>query len=249
MKVFVSTSSFGEFSNLPIDMMKNSGLEVELNSFGRKLTEEEIKSKLYDVDFLIAGTESLTRKVIESSQKLKVISRCGTGMDNVDMKASHDKGIKVYNTPDAPTLAVSELTLGFILSLLRKTTIMDRDIRNGLWKKEMGNLLNKKNVGIVGFGRIGQKVAELLGAFGANTAFYDVNKIESSKSKAMGDMESLLKWGDIITLHLSPNNLMGPLIGEKELKIMKEGSIIINRSYFHGKNLEDFLQTLFPYQF
>lgn len=84
---------------------------------------------------------------------LKVISRCGTGMDNVDRAYAAEKGIEVRNTPDGPTLAVAELTLGLILTLLRQVPHQDRELRSGVWKKRMGNLLHGKNVGIVGFGQ------------------------------------------------------------------------------------------------
>ena len=88
-------------------------------------------------------------------------------------KLAEELGIKIYNTPSPVVNAVVKLTLGLIFCALRKITLTDRNIREGIWKKPMGNLLENKNVGIIGFGRIGRKMAEILHFLGANIFFYD----------------------------------------------------------------------------
>ena len=168
MKIAITTSSFARYSEEPLELLREFGAEIVLNDRGRTLTEDEAAKFLADCDGVVAGTEPLTRKVMENCPNLKVISRCGAGMDSVDRAAAEDLGIAVRNTPDAPTVAVAELTVGLMLSLLRQVAPMDRDIRSGVWKKRMGNLLFGKKVGIVGFGRIGHAVAERLQAFGVS---------------------------------------------------------------------------------
>ena len=102
-----------------------------MNPFKRKLTEDEILEMILEHQpvGMIAGIEPLTRKVLINAKNLKVISRCGVGLDSVDLEAASELGILVLNTPDAPTTAVAELTIGLILGLLRHIYVMDRGIR------------------------------------------------------------------------------------------------------------------------
>ena len=173
MKIAITTSSFARYSDEPLKLLEQAGVEYVMNDKGRALTEEEAIQMLEGCHGVAAGTEPLTKKVMDALPDLKVISRCGTGMDNVDRAYAAEKGIAVRNTPDGPTLAVAELTLGLILTLLRQVPHQDRELRSGVWKKRMGNLLHGKNVGIVGFGKIGRTVAHLLEPFGVNIGYHD----------------------------------------------------------------------------
>ncbi|OGX34847.1 MAG: hydroxyacid dehydrogenase [Omnitrophica WOR_2 bacterium RIFCSPLOWO2_02_FULL_50_19] len=230
MKVFISTSSFGQGDNSALLMLKEAGLDVHLNPHGRKLSEDEMVDFLSGIDFLIAGTEPITKKVITSAKNLKIISRCGVGLDNVDLKAAAEAGIEVYNTPYGPTVSVAELTVGLILGLLRSVSLMDRQIRSGKWNKLTGNLLCGKKVGIVGFGRIGQKVARILKGFGAEIAYFDIEAKKDSLGFALKPLDELLGWSDIVSLHCSVDQKRMPLLGYEELKMMKKGSWLINVS-------------------
>jgi D-3-phosphoglycerate dehydrogenase len=226
MKVVITTTSFGEYDKTPLDELEREKLEYILNPYGRKLTREEVIVLAEGAHGIIAGTESLDAPVLEQLQHLRVISRCGVGMDNVDIKKAETLGIQVFNTPDGPTLAVAELTIVLMLDLLRKVGLMDRKLREGIWEKNMGNLLCGKKVAIIGFGRIGQRVAHLLTPFGVDIAYCDVCSIECSFPEKK--QEELLAWGDIVTLHCSAGSNDGPIIGKKELKKMKKGAWLIN---------------------
>lgn len=229
-KIVVSTTSFSMYDATSLELCKKKGYQVTLNPHGRKVTPEELIELSKDAVGLIAGTETLNKSVLMQLPKLKVISRCGVGIDNVDLDTATRLGIKVFNTPDAPTLAVAELTVGLMIALLRKVPRMDGGIRKDRWDKQMGNLLSGKNVGIIGFGRIGQKVAELLRGFCVNLAYYDIESITCSPECISKGMQELLCWADIVTLHLSASPSGGTLIGEKELKQMKYNSWLINVS-------------------
>jgi D-3-phosphoglycerate dehydrogenase len=226
MKVFVSTSSFAKYDDLPVRLLKDAGLDIQLNPYGRKLATDECLSLYRDIDGLIAGTETLTADVLKSAKKLKAISRCGAGIDNIDLKVARQQRIKVFSTPDSPTVAVAELTVGLMLTLLRHIPGGDRDIRAGKWKKRMGNLLQGKKVGIIGFGRIGQKVAELVFGFGAQVVYCDpaVNRTDYTRMS----LDKLLSQSDIVSLHLSGGGNDAPLLRDRELRSMKKGSWIIN---------------------
>jgi D-3-phosphoglycerate dehydrogenase len=227
LKVFISTSSFAKDDNRPLDMLKKAGLEISLNPYGRKLSEDEIGYFLHDADYLIAGTEPLTHRVLESAKRLKVISRCGTGLDNVDIKAADKIGIKVYNTPYGPTLSVAELTIGLMLDVLRYISKMDRDIRSGIWKKYTGNLLSEKKVGIIGFGKIGRKVAELLIPFGCEIIYCDIKTNDTGLNFKNASLDEILRTSDIISIHVSSKE---QIIGKEEFKKIKKGAWIINVS-------------------
>ncbi len=223
--VFISTSSFAKYDQTPIELLQSAEFEVLLNPYGRKLTREEVLELAHNSDGIIAGTELLDAIVQKGLKNLKVISRCGVGMDNVDIEKAVELGIKVFNTPYGPTLATAELTIAVILSLLRHVSQMDCNIRAGKWQKQMGNLLYGKNIGIIGFGRIGQRVAKMLSGFEVQIAYYDPIVSKTEIDCAPMEMDSLLKWADIVTLHVSGQET---LLGIKELRKMKRGSWLIN---------------------
>lgn len=228
MKIAITTSSFGKYDANVLVPLKEKGLEYVLNPYGRKLTENEVINVAKDAEGIIAGTEPLNRKVLENLTRLRIISRCGVGMDNVDRSAAEKNGIQMFNTPYGPTLPVAELTVGLILDLLRKVTLMDRELRGGIWKKHMGNLLHGKKVGIVGFGRIGQKVTELLLPFGVEINYCDVCSVNCQLSCSPREMADLFSWADIISLHVSNTAENALFIGPDLLGKMKKGAWLIN---------------------
>jgi len=224
-EVFISTSTFAKYSKEPIDLLEREGYKVSLNPTGQKMTTDDIMKYGKDAVGLIAGTEKLNADVLKALPNLKVISRCGVGLDNVDLNAAEDLNIWVVNTPDGPTLAVAELTIGLILSLIRNVVWMDKDIRKGIWKKRMGNLLFNKRVGVIGCGRIGRKVVELLKVFNCEISYSDPYvDCEILGLKKM-DLEELLKWSDLVTIHSSGSSV---LINEKQLDLMKKGAWIVS---------------------
>ena len=228
MKIAITTSSFAEFSDEPLRLLHESGIVYELNSHGRKLTADEAMVMLHGCVGVAAGTEPLTACVMDALPDLKVISRCGVGMDNVDLEAAAKRGITVCNTPDGPTLAVAELTLGYALALLRKLNQMDRELRGSVWKKRMGNTLKGKKLGVIGFGRIGQAVASIFAPLGVEVAFNDAF-VASDVYRKMSVVE-LLAWADILSLHCSKSGGECSFFGSAQLGIMKPGSWIINAS-------------------
>jgi D-3-phosphoglycerate dehydrogenase / 2-oxoglutarate reductase len=208
-------------------------LDVITNPYKRKLTESELSGLLQKEKpiGLIAGTEPITAKVLnESAEYLRVVSRVGVGWDNVDHKAAKSIGIKIYRTPDATTQTVAELTLGLILSLLREINQMDNELKAGLWKKRMGSLLQDKKVGIIGFGRIGRRLAQLLVPFKVKIRYYDIIKIEDNHTGKKMSLDNLLAESDIVTLHVSVSGNNDAIMNEKELMLMKKGSWLVNAS-------------------
>ncbi len=229
MQVLISTSSFNLDNFAQLSDLKNAGVEVKLNPFAARLTEDQVIELLgTDTIGLIAGLEPLTKNVLQSAKSLKVIARVGTGLDSVDLTVAKQLGITVLNTPDAPTKAVAELTIAHILGLIRNVSQADRQIRSGVWKGLMGSLLETKKVGIVGFGRIGKRVAALLSAFGASVIISDAQVKQSDYPNV--ELDELCIKSDILSLHLPYSEATHHIINEKHMNLMKKGSYIVNIS-------------------
>ena len=206
------------------------GYDIVPNPHGRRLTERDV-SKLLNKHTvgMIAGVEPLTAQVFQCAPSLRVVSRCGIGMDSVDLEAANSRGITVLNTPDAPTEAVAELTVGFMLALIRHIPQSDRELRQGNWQRFKGSLLSKRTVGLVGYGRIGKTVARMLWGFGATVLAYDVCANTGGGDFARRvDWETLLSESDIISLHIPGGANNKYLIGASELSRCKRGAYLIN---------------------
>jgi D-3-phosphoglycerate dehydrogenase len=232
-KILTSPSSMGQIGNEPFDLLKLNGYEVVNNPYGRKLTESEVISLASDCIGIVAGVEPLNSTVIDALPNLRCISRVGVGMDSVDINYAESKGIKVLNTPNGPTRAVAELTLGLTLSLLRKIPNAHYDLKNRIWKKQTGNLLYEKKVGVLGLGRIGKMVAEMFRSLGNSVIGYDLYPdlewAEKNNVEILG-LEQLLNKCDIITIHIPGNSDGSHVLNQEELSCIKDGAFLVNVS-------------------
>jgi D-3-phosphoglycerate dehydrogenase len=232
-KILVSPSSFGECGLEPFDLLKEVGFEIIPNPYGRKLSEDEIIEHASDITGVVAGVETYSRRVLDSLKYLKCISRVGVGVDSINLNYAKEKGVEVLITPEGPTQAVAELSLGLAMNLLRRISISDRNIRDGIWKKEVGNLLVNKTVGIIGLGRIGKRTATLYKALGCKVVafdkFPDATWMESNEVQSVS-LEQLCGDSEIITIHVPGMDNGKPLIASPELQTMKPATIIINLS-------------------
>lgn len=232
-RVFISTSSFGEHDPAPLQLLRQHRITYELNPHRRRLERHEIVEFIRNVEGLIAGTEPLDRKVLTQAKHLKVISRCGTGLDNVDLEAAEELGIVVTNTPTAHIDGVAELTLGAILALIRKMSYADRRIRQGEWSKSMGRLLKGSVVGIVGLGKVGRRMVELLQPFGVTIVAYDLlpdSDFASAHHIRIRPLDDVLRGADIVSVHVPYSAEVHHLLDRKRLALMKPGAFLINTS-------------------
>ena len=223
MRVLITTSSFGEEG---IHIIKKSGIEVVNNPYGRKITQTEAVSLLKDVDGVIAGLEQYDYDILSKS-KLKVISRCGSGLSNIDLDAAKKLGIAIYNTPEGPTQSVAELTIGCLLTLIRDVPRVNNLMHVGKWEKTTGHLLKDMNVLLIGYGRIGKTVARILDVIGAKILVFDpfVSGENIPVNFTKVDLDGGIKIADVITLHSSSEDL---ILGKKEFGLMKPGVYILN---------------------
>ncbi len=227
-RALITTVPFGEVDRRPLDLLEAAGIEYVINPLGRKLREEELAEMAKDFGVLIAGTEPITDRVMESASHLRLISRVGIGLDSVDMLAAERRGI---HTPDAPAPAVAELTIGLMVALLRHFPISDRGLRAGQWHRFMGRRLNKITVGVVGVGRIGRKVIRLLKPFGARVLANDLEPNASFRDEygfEWAEKERIYREADLITFHLPLTKLTKHLVCSEQLKMMKPDALLIN---------------------
>jgi D-3-phosphoglycerate dehydrogenase len=173
---------------------------------------------------VVAGLEAYSAEVLAASQ-LRVISRCGTGVENVDLEKAEEIGIRVYSTPNAPTTAVAELTVGALITLLRKVPQMDRLMHAGKWEKHSGPQLEGKTVAIIGLGRIGLKVAQYLRPFGVKLLGIDPMRVGAVEGIPVVPLSQALAESDIVTIHASGSR---EILGPAEFAAMKPGVFLAN---------------------
>lgn len=214
-----------------LEVLKNAGFDVIFEEYP---DEGRLIELVGDVDAIIVRSKpKVTRKVIEAAPKLKVIGRAGVGLDNIDLEAAKERGIKVVNSPGASSRSVAELAVALMFNVARKIAFADRKMREGVWAKKqcMGFELEGKTLGIVGFGRIGYQIAKIAKALGMNLLLYDPYPNEEHAKEVGGkfvDLETLLKESDVVTLHVPLIDATYHLINEERLKLMKPTAILIN---------------------
>lgn len=225
----ISTSSFDTGNNPAIQRLLHQGMQIITNPHRRKLTEDEVIELLRSgATGLIAGIEPLTERVFQAAPNLKVISRCGAGLDSVDLGAAKQHGITVLNTPEAPAQAVAELTMGLILTVLRQIGQIDQAVRKNEWPRTQGRLLAAQTIGIIGLGHIGRRVARLCQAFEAPVIAHDPFASEVPAGVTLMPLEQLLATADIITLHLPYSPAAHHLLNAQAFAAMKPEAIVIN---------------------
>ena len=226
-RIAITLSSFSEASPVPLALLNKSGFSIANNTFGRRLNREETLKLCGGARGIIAGVERYDSDLLERLAGVRVISRCGTGVDNIDLDAARKLGIIVKRAPDGPTQAVAELAVGLLLNLMRSISLADRRLRSGKWDKAYGSLLNGKTVGIIGLGRIGRRVAGLLRNFGVSLIAHDSCPAVHCDKVKMTGLRYLLGSSDIIMLHASG---AGRIIDKKSMRTLKKGAYIVNLS-------------------
>jgi D-3-phosphoglycerate dehydrogenase/(S)-sulfolactate dehydrogenase len=186
----------------------------------------------YDV-LAIRGATRVTADMLENPGRLKVIGRAGVGVDNVDVEAATRKGVVVMNTPGGNSVAVAELTLGLMLALHRQLVPAITASRSGRWEKKRfagGHELFRKTVGLVGFGSIGQLVAQRCIGFGTTVIAYDPHPVEASRRLGVQivPLDELFRRADVVSLHLPLMDNTRHLVSRRLLGAMRKGSYLVN---------------------
>ena len=227
MKILISD----KMSNKVEDVLKSKSIDYDIKT---ELETNELKSIIDDYDgILIRSATKLTSDILENCSNLKVIGRAGVGVDNVDIEVATKNKILVMNTPLGNLEATAELTVGLMFSLYRHIHLANSSTHEGKWEKSkfMGTELKGKTLGIVGFGNIGQRVAEICNVIGmriltnSNSASDDVLKSLSAKKVST---EELLSSSDVLSLHTKLNDHTSNMLNKETIATMKKSSVIIN---------------------
>ena len=215
-----------------------ASLQSIKNPYHRMLTEAEVLELIeqYQPIGICAGVEPLTRNVLAQAKSLKVISRLGAGLDSVDLQAAADLGIKVFNTPDAPVVAVAEHAIGMIIGLLRHINVMDKHMHERKWAPVTGVLLSGKTICLIGCGRIGSYVAKLATAFGCRVLGYDAFLSEHESCELL-PLQQVLEAADIVSLHIPYTPENHHFMGREQFEHMKSSAIFVNTA--RGKVVDE----------
>ena len=223
------------------DFLVNAGFNVEVEN--KSLTEEELKERIKGVHILgIRSKTQITKEIIDSADKLMSVCAFCIGTKQIDLDYAKGKGIVVFNAPYSNTRSVVELAIGEMIMLMRSTFARSQELHNGIWYKtsDGSNEIRGKKLGIVGYGNIGKQVSVLAESLGVDVYYYDiVEKLALGNATKCDTMEELLKISDMVTLHVDDNPNNKNLISEKELKIMKKDSILINLARGFVVDLDD----------
>jgi len=231
-KILVTARSFRNVEGEHQEILRRAGYELLFSPYDRPLQPHELVELIGDAVAVIAGVDSFPKEVFERAPRLRVISRFGVGVDNVDLAAATEHKVVVTITPGANAVAVAELTILLMLALARHLPAHDRWTRSGEWKRVTGMELAGATLGIVGLGRIGREVASRARAFGMRIVFTDpvpppealVDELEATPLS----LDDLLPTSDVVSLHLPLTNETYHLIGARELARMKSTAFLIN---------------------
>lgn len=230
-KVLVTATNFSQTCPDSKRLLAEAGFEVAENPHQRPMSEAELTEAVHDVSAVLAGVDAWDEKVFRLAPKLRIISRFGVGVDNVDIPAATRFGIVVANCPGANANAVADLALGLMLSLTRQIPRLDRSTRKGLWERAVGVELWGKTLGLVGLGHIGKLVALRAKGFAMTVLAYDVYRDEefaTAHGLEWVELPELLRRSDFVSLHAPVTPETRHLINREALALMQPHAYLIN---------------------
>src|SRR5699024_1131178 len=204
---------------------------------------------LEDFDILITQFAPISKHVINRGNKLKLIGVLRAGIENVNYKYAESKSIDVLNTPGRSITSVSEFAVGMILSEMRNIARSNYKLKNGIWEKHFPNgtlapELKESVVGLVGYGSIGQKVAELLRPFGCNILFFDEYFNGKTSDQQVSDLDKLVSKADVVSMHYRLTNKTQNMLNKHHFNLMKKNAIVINTARSGLINETDLAEAL-----
>jgi D-3-phosphoglycerate dehydrogenase len=208
--------------------------EFKVTVLEKRLSEEELLPLVAETEAMVVRSETkVTRKVMESAPKLRVVGRAGVGVDNVDVEAATQRGIVVMNTPSGNTISTAELTFSMLMALARNIPQAHKSMKDGEWNRKAfkGIELYGKTLGVLGMGRIGSEVAKRALSFGMQVLAYDPY-LTSARAKALQvellELEEIYARADFITVHMPMNDETQGMINAEAFAKMKKGVRILN---------------------
>ncbi len=239
-KILITPRSLTRKGHPALNKLTEAGYEIVFCPPGQQPTEDQLLKILPDCIGYLAGVERISTKVLESAKHLKVISRNGVGVDNLNIQKAEESGITVCRALGANSRGVAELTWGYILAAVRSIPNSNTAMKNAKWERIKGIELENKVLGLIGCGKIGKYVAEFAIGFNMFVLAYDPypdSKFKPGKGFSYVAMDKVLTQSDIISLHCPLPPDRKPLINEKTIKKMKKGVYLINTA--RGELIDD----------
>jgi D-3-phosphoglycerate dehydrogenase len=213
---------------------------------GSSNKHEELLKHIIEAEIVvIRSATTLTKEILENAKKIKIIARCGVGIDNVDIEFAKSREIFVTNAPTANLISLVEHTIGLILSTARRIHESNVSTKSGKWEKSkfVGLELHQKQLGIIGFGKAGKLLSERLKSFGMKVVFYDPFVSDWEGEEESVTLENLLSSSDVVSVHVIKTPQTENLLSKERLNLLKPNSILVNTSR-GGVVDEDYLVEL-----
>ena len=229
--IAVTSRSFSQ-NTILVTELKDIFENVKLNNSGQTLVGDKLRDFLKDAEQAIIGIEEIDYELLRSLPKLKLISKYGVGLNNIDNDACNEFEVKISFTPGANKRSVAEFTLLLILNSLRRIDLNKTEILNNVWSQKKGRGLYGKKIGILGMGNIGKELANLLQPFNAEVLFFDLLNLEKDSSIpeniSQVSFKKLIQSCEIISIHLPLTSDTKSILGSEVFSKMKKDVILIN---------------------
>jgi D-3-phosphoglycerate dehydrogenase len=246
-KVLVTPTSYGSMDPGLKTKLEELVGEVHYNDTGKPLSSDQLQDLLPGCQGMIAGLDEIDRAALKSAAELKVVSRYGVGINNVDLEAARELGIKVTNTPGANAAAVADLTIALMLNLLRPILPAVQKTKAGEWPRYKGYSLSGKTVGIIGCGAIGRETIRRLAGFDCQVIAVDIfpdERFAADYGFEYQQLDQVLAQADIISLHLPGSTATEGIVNSDFLAKMKQGSWLVNTARGNLIDEEALLEAL-----
>ena len=220
-----------KLDTLAIEELEKLGNCIDVSNEKNKL--EKIKENIVDAEVVLVRSDTqINKELIGISENLKIIGRSGVGTDNIDLEEASKRNIQVTNTPEANVISAAELTVGLIISAARNITVANNSVKKSEWERSdfIGIELYKKQLGLIGFGKVAKLVSTIMQSFNMDVVFYDPFIDSSTDKEKKVELDELLNTSDFVSIHIPKNKETENLISKEKLSLMKKGSVIINTS-------------------
>lgn len=211
-------------------LLLDNGFSLSENTGGQPYTADDMYREASEADAAVCGVEVWDASVFDRSPKLRIIARLGVGLDNIDLAEARRRGVDVVNVPGGNARSVGELALGLMLAVLRKVTVMDAEVRQGVWDRYVGEELTGKRVGLIGFGATARALVQLLAGFDCRLKAYDP-LVDPAAAAALGvelaPLTDVLD-SEIVSIHAPHVPATHHIINASTLALMPRGAVLVN---------------------
>lgn len=232
MKILITPTSLSQNLGIAaLDPLRERGVELVANPYGRPMSPDELIPALRDVDGVIAGLDTFSAEVFAAAPQLAVVARYGVGYDRIDLQAARSAGVRVTNTPGANGHSVAELAVGLMFAVARQIPQTSTAVAAGEWPRFQGIELAGRRLGVLGLGAIGAATARMAQGIGMEVLGFDPG-LSAEQMGQLGvtaaELEEIFAHSDVLSLHIPLNEHTRHIVSAERINAMPQGAIIIN---------------------